>query len=323
VFAAFGARALARRLGSDGTAAFWIISVASHATIYALDFWEHSIGLALVVWAVVAALDASDGDRGVGTALLAGLGFGLAGTMRQEPLVYGFVAGSCVGGRLLLSGRLLGATTRGATMVAGVGAMTLVNSALDSALIGDATRAGRSTSTAAAAGGDLTLRAEEAVVTFASPFAQTEVIFLILAVLTAATLATLGHRADGPADSVRPIAIMAGALGALVLVDMFGNGLGFVPGLSATTPVAALALTRGWGDSDRRFVMLIALASLTLVWAVQYTGGAGPQWGGRYILTTGALLVVMATVVFTSDMSRSVLRATALAGLAITLLGAA
>lgn len=230
MFAAFGARALARRVGSDGSAAFWIIGVASPATIYALDFWEHSIGLALVV---VAALDASDGDRGVGTAL-----------------VYGFVAGGCVGGGLLLSGRLLGATTRGAAMVAGVGAMTLVNSALDSALIGDATRAGRSTSTAGATGGDLTLRAEEAVVTFASPFAQTEVIFLILAVLTVATLATLGHRSEGPADSVRPTAIMAGALGALVLDDLLGNGLGFVPGLAATTPVAALALTRGRSDSD-------------------------------------------------------------------------
>jgi hypothetical protein len=38
------------------------------------------------------------------------------------------------------------------------------------------------------------------------------------------------------------------------------------------------------------------LAALPLVWAFQFPGGAAPQWGGRYILTTGFLLAVLGVV---------------------------
>ena len=52
--ARFAARALARRLGGGtGWTAFWAIGLASPVAIYALDFWEHSIGLALMLWGVV------------------------------------------------------------------------------------------------------------------------------------------------------------------------------------------------------------------------------------------------------------------------------
>ena len=49
VAAAFAApQALARRLGDgDGWPAFWIVGLASPVAVYALDFWEHTIGLAL------------------------------------------------------------------------------------------------------------------------------------------------------------------------------------------------------------------------------------------------------------------------------------
>jgi hypothetical protein len=68
-------------------------------------------------------------------------------------------------------------------------------------------------------------------------------------------------------------------------------------------------------------VAAIALGSLPLVWAVQYTGGAGPQWGGRYIITTGALLIVLATVTFTTESAADVLRKVAIGGAVITCVG--
>jgi hypothetical protein len=40
----------------------------------------------------------------------------------------------------------------------------------------------------------------------------------------------------------------------------------------------------------------IALGALPLVWLFQYSGGAFPQWGGRYVLVSGLLLVVAASV---------------------------
>src|SRR5205807_2001537 len=114
VAAALAARALARRLGADegvGWAAFFLVAVASPLAIYALDFWEHSIGVALMGWGVVLLLDAlrlaapvsgapgrQNGDptrqKAVGVrswgraAATAGLLFGAAATLRTEALVY-------------------------------------------------------------------------------------------------------------------------------------------------------------------------------------------------------------------------------------------
>jgi len=75
------------------------------------------------------------------------------------------------------------------------------------------------------------------------------------------------------------------------------DGLGFVPGMLASTPLAAVGLARGWAaGATRRLVLFVALASLPLVWAFQFPGGAVPQWGGRYILETGLLLSVVGVV---------------------------
>ena len=50
-FAAAGAR----RVGSARRrlAAFWVVGLASPVAIYALDFWEHTLGLGLMLWGVV------------------------------------------------------------------------------------------------------------------------------------------------------------------------------------------------------------------------------------------------------------------------------
>ena len=44
-------------------------------------------------------------------------------------------------------------------------------------------------------------------------------------------------------------------------------------------------------------ITVMAVVALPLVWFFQYSGGAGPQWGARYTLLSGALLLVAATVV--------------------------
>ena len=49
----------------------------------------------------------------------------------------------------------------------------------------------------------------------------------------------------------------------------------------------------------------MAVAALPMVWAFQYSGGAGPQWGGRYTLLSGALLLVAATVVLEGHRERT------------------
>jgi len=70
-------------------------------------------------------------------------------------------------------------------------------------------------------------------------------------------------------------------------------GWGFVPGLLVASPFAAAGLTALRHRSPSRELALLALGPLPLVWAVQFTGGAGPQWGGRYELLSGFVLTVV------------------------------
>ena len=325
LLAALGARSLARDLGADGTGAFWIVGLASPATVYALDLWEHSLALGLMVWATVLVLRASRGDGSWLAALGAGLLFGAAAAMRQEALVYGFVAGGALGVRLMAGGRLATAVARGAAMAAGAALTVGANAVLEAVMIGSSTRTVRNTGTAASAGQDLTLRLKEAIITGASPFSRAETVHLLIGLVLVGLLVELGRRAldeTEEAGPVRPIALGLAALATLVALGLAVNGLGFIPGLAATTPVAVVGLAAAFATPDRRMVSVIALGSLPLVWMVQFTGGAGPQWGGRYILLSGTLLVVaVATAGMNRDKARKVLHGTALAGVIVTLVG--
>ena len=85
---ALAARALARRLSTDrGWVAFWVVGLTTPVAIYALDVWEHSLGLGLMAWGAVFLLDVAAGRGGWRAALAGGLLFGAAATMRTEALV--------------------------------------------------------------------------------------------------------------------------------------------------------------------------------------------------------------------------------------------
>jgi hypothetical protein len=96
---------------------------------------------------------------------------------------------------------------------------------------------------------------------------------------------------------------------------VFDAGLGFVSGMLVASPFAAVGLAIGWRGATR-LIVAMAVVALPCVWAVQYTGGAGPQWGGRYTLLSGALLLVAATVVL--EGRRTALLATAAVAVLIT-----
>jgi hypothetical protein len=300
VLAALAARALARRLGAtDGTAwaAFWIVGLASPLTIYALDFWEHSLGVALVAWGIVLLLDVAQEERQWPWALGAGLLFGAAATMRTEALVYGAVATGMTGLVLLGRRRRVGrAVLTGAAVVAGLAIPLAANVALERATIGTGLRAERAADTvrgAAGAGGQN--RLEEAALTALAIDPTFSLATYLVGAVLVALIVLIARRAAPPVQDWR-IVRLAG-IGVIVLyVLRFAGGLGFIPGLFAAAPLAAVGLAWAWSGERSRFVALIALVALPIVWAVQYTGGAGPQWGGRYILHSGLLLGVVGVV---------------------------
>ena len=153
VLAALAARALARRLGGpghSGNLAFWAVGLLSPLAIYALDFWEHSLGVALGLWAVVLLVDVAEGRAGWKAGLVAGVLIGAAATMRTEALVYGAVTAAVAGLALVIpkGRRIVPAIGVGLAVVAGVVMPLVANTAIERATVGTTVRSERVADTA-------------------------------------------------------------------------------------------------------------------------------------------------------------------------------
>jgi hypothetical protein len=297
VGAALGARALARRIdpAGDGAMAFWVVGLASPVVVYALDLWEHALGMACVLWAVVLLLRVLDGGTS-GWAVGAGALLGAGAVMRNEVLVYTLVTVGTACVTLALRRHLLRAVLAGSAAIVGFAASFLANVALE-AWVGGLSRADRATGTASSAttvSGDVaSRRVEEALQTSIGLVSGDP---LLAAVLGGAVVAAvlLGVRAERRGD--RTFALVAlGAAAAVYLADAVG-GLGFVPGLFIAFPLALLALMPLGRTENARIVTIMGLLALPVVYAFQFLGGAGPQWGGRYTLPSAMLLGVVGLV---------------------------
>jgi hypothetical protein len=321
VLCALAARALARRLGrGSGWTAFWVIGLVSPLAIYALDFWEHSLGLALMLWGVVWLLRAVESPR-TRDAVVAGLLFGAAATMRTEALVYLVVCGGVMCILRLVRTRALGGTVlRGGALVLGAAIPLVANDGFEQLVLGGTIRAGRAAGTAADAGVSATVRVQEAFTTLLGMNRFTHTADYVFGALIVVCL-VFGVRSLLRAGDRIPLSASAALAGAFFLYLVgFSAGLGFVPGMLTASPFAALGIVLGW-RRDVRIVTLMAVAALPVVWLFQYSGGAGPQWGGRYTLLSGALLLVAATVVLEGH--RSALVAACLVAAMVTGFGLA
>jgi hypothetical protein len=302
---ALAAAALARRLaGGDGMAAFWIIGLASPVAIYALDFWEHSIGLALMLWGVTYTWDVMERRAGWRGALVAGALFGFAATMRSEALVYFVVTfGLACLVMLWRDRRLVCPVVAGLVALAGVGVMVVGNRLLEQLLIGSDLRGARVAGTAAGSGDELTVRVHEALTT-AVGLGVSNLSSGRAWVLGGFVVALIGGGAWLLRSDER-VRIVAGgvllAFATLIYLSRFDGGLGFVPGLFTAAPFAAVGALFAWRVPALRWPALVAAVALPIVWATDFTGGADPQWGGRYILLSGALLTIAGIVALQSS----------------------
>jgi hypothetical protein len=296
VLAALAARALARRItGGEGWAAFWLVGLASPLTLYVLDFSEHSLGVALVAWGVVLLLDVAEGDRRWPKALAAGLLFGAAATMRTESLVYAAVATAGTGVVVLCRGRrIVGAVLAGGAVAAGLVIPLAANAALEHVAIGTGVRAPRTARALGSAVGDRGAgRVEEAALTGLSLRPRFGASSYLTGAVLLLALVLIARRASVPHGDPRLVVLALGGVGALYVLRA-AQGLGFVPGLFAAAPLAAIGAARAWEAPGAKLIGGIALAALPLVWAFQYTGGMLAQWGGRYLLSSAFLLTVVA-----------------------------
>jgi hypothetical protein len=329
VATAFVARGLARRArpGGDGWWAFWLVGLASPITIYSLDFWEHTLGVACMAGGVLAflnLLDAVPGGEPVRTrrlvvwSLVAGGLFGLAVTMRTEAFVYAVVATGVICVIVLHRRHVVSAFVAGALAVVGAIVPFAGNVVLEHVALGSTVRATREQDTAGAPGlGGLVARVKEAGVMFSSLNPAVDVMAIVLGLVLTGLLVYAVVRSRG--RDQRPAKIAAGGAGVLY-VTRLAAGIGFVPGLVAATPIASVALARSWRQGTARIIAVIALGSLPLVWLFDSLGGVAPQWAGRYILTTGTLLMAIG-VAQLADLRQWVRRFFVAAAVAVTAFG--
>ena len=303
-FAALAARALSRRIaGGDGWWAFWVVGLASPIAIYALDFWEHAPGVAFVLWAVVFMYDLIDGRAGWRGALAAGALFGAAATMRTEALVYAAAALGITAVVLLHRTvvRREQTWTRnfqfGFAWLAGIGAVLMANQLLERAILGSAIRADRAAGTAGMAGEGSSVRMQEAVTTAVGLNRYDLHTSWLIGGFAVALVAYAAWHFTGPRRADLRIGVVAVVVAFLVYWMRISDGVGFIPGFLSASPLAAAGIAVGWTVRRWRVVGLLALLALPVVWLFQFSGGAAPQWGGRYVLVTGTLLVIGAAVV--------------------------
>ncbi len=319
VVAAAAAGALERRFdrSSNGSWSMWCIGLASPAAIYALDFWEHAPGLAAMSLGLVAVIDAQRPDGRWWHAAAAGLAFGFAATMRQEALVYGFVAGIVLLVGVYRHRGLVSAALRGALMAGGTVAMLAAHALAELVLTGGTVRAARATGTIAATDSNLDQINAGFITTF-FPINGAHPFWYGFAAAMAATLAWLTHRVIGKqtlGPAIRLTSLIWGTWALLLLV----GGPRFVPGMVPTAPlvvagVVAAIHRRAW------LPLALGLAPLPLVLATAFSDGSFAQWGGRYHLLTGLVLVVLGISLLRPHAPRFVL-ALAAAGFVITMFG--
>ncbi len=335
VLTALAARALATRLvdrqrrAAVGAYAFWIVGLASPVTIYALDLWEHSLGLAAMAWAVVHLVDASGLDfESAGTlrstramlchALAAGALFGAAMSMRTEALVY-LVVTVGLSALAVTLGRYFGrAVLLGLASLLGFALLVAANTLLELAVLGSVSRAGRATVAVTAGGQDASFRINEGLTTMFSPMPSLDVTYVGYGALFAVGVGVWARAAAG--RSSKSLAAAGALVVAVVVLLRVQSGLGFWPGMVATTPMVAVGLAMGWAPRSKRWVTAMGVAALPLVVSFQFSGGAIPQWGGRYMLLSGFLIGVVGITALV-DVPRET--RTALVGLSVlvTVLG--
>lgn len=294
VAAALAARGVVRRISPHGKGAwlaFWLIGLASPLTIYALDFWEHSLGAALMAWAILWLFDFAD-HGGALRALASGAAMGLAATMRTEALVYATVGYGLVALLLIARFDVRRLMTSAVAVGVGFGLVWTGNLLLERATVGEAIRATRAERILAGREGEdpntLPARQREALVTAFSLEPSLDAGPAVAGAIAAGSLG-LGLFLIARATRARWAMALLAAGSALYILRV-AQGPGFVPGLFAAAPVAVAGIVFGVQTPAARRMVGVALLSLPLVWAFQFRGGAPPQWGARYLLTSSLLL---------------------------------
>lgn len=299
---AFAGRRLHQRLqpGNDGTASMWLLGLLSPAAVYALTFWEHALGLGLMLMGITLVLDACDEHGNTKSALLAGLAFGAAATMRQEALVYGFVGGVAITGvwAARASWRRLVTSSLGFSFGAVV--VVAANALLEIALLGTSLRTARAGGTFGGTGSDGGTRLVDSIAGTLVAFSSRNTISwlisgILIASMTALAIAVWRRPQTTTAHRVAIAGVLIGWVMFVWLLSIVG--LVSVPGSAVAAPLSIFGLVGALSTKRWRLPLVVGvLGPVPIVMMTAFTGFGFAQWAGRYHLASTAVLVVMGFV---------------------------
>gem|GEM_PF-1226077 len=313
VLTALGARTLARRLGGQGDLAFWLVGLFTPVVIYSLDFWEHTLGLAAMIWGIVVLFDVADRRAGWRGALLGGALFGVAATMRTEAFVY--LAAVGVAMAWASRRRPLREQARiGTAALAGVALPLVANQGLEQLVFGAGLRSSRASGAVSGGGGAVANRVHEALTTIVGLNDYHGNLDFLIGGVTVGAFALAVVLLLAPEARRRRLGWVALGVAVLFYAASVGDGLGFLPGLLVASPLAVVGILVVHRRPSFRRPVAVALGALPVVWFFQYGGGAHPQWGGRYELCSGLLLAIVAAVALETVPWRTVVAVVAVAG---------
>ena len=318
LLAAICARRLALLLGAPrGWLAFWLVGVGTPVLFYAGDFWEHSLAVGLVLAGLVLAFEPDGWSRCV----LAGLAVGLAAVMRTEVLVYAFAF--VIGALVVRSERRewFGRPVRAFVIAASSASVLVANALVERRVFSGGgsvfsggngggvgaggVRGGRAATIVSSAGSGAMARLRDGVLTAIGLFDNDSARAYLLGAVAVIGLVVLARRALRSPPETRPspreaggtlpgraFPVLALATYGLRLTQWLGTLPGFVPGFFPAAPASAAGLaTRS--TARARMLVISALVAIPVVWLFEWRGQLLPQWGGRYLLLSGALLTIV------------------------------
>jgi hypothetical protein len=298
LLAAYAAHRLARGLGASGhgaVTALLAVGLLGPVAFYTGDLWEHApaVGVALLATALV--VDA----RGWWSAAVAGLAIGSAVVLRAEVAIHAVALAAMI---LAVGECRRWWLARWRWLVAGAcGAVLPVigNHVLEQAVMSTDLRSDRAGALVQGAGTSLGLRVSGAFVQATGLFADDGGGGVVMAVVVAFVLLVLAGVGTGRLRMPPPAVRFLVVLGLALYLGRFAQGLGFIPGMLAASPLAAVGVVAGLGRGIapwRRALVGAALLELVLVFVLQWPGNLVAQWGSRYLLVPGAVLAVVGAV---------------------------
>ena len=285
VAAALAAAAIAGRLGADERAqmaAFLLVGLAGPVFHYATDVWEHAPALGAVLAGVALVLGPPTPRR----ALLAGLCFGAAFVLRAEMVLYVGVLAAVGVAVAEVRRRWLAAPRSLVAGAVGAGAVVAANLVLERLLLDTSIRTERSGQAVggSTAVGDFGERVRTAFVTGIGFLPSDDVADLVLGAAVVVVVLLAARKLATPAERY------ATALPAA----RWAYGTGFVPGVFPAAPLALAGIWTTRRSAEHRWLVATALGAMPVVWLLQWPGFLVAQWGGRYLLATGAILTAVA-----------------------------